>query len=97
MAQGQLKKASTLSKSASRGGAGNTQKGLGVKKSKKSSLIKAAKINKKFTSGLIGQTERMLGERAGHLELIGKGRKKSDTAQPVHGKKGGEKRTAKKS
>lgn len=98
MAQGQIKKSSTAAKSASRGGAGNTQKGLGVKKSKKSNLIKAAKINKKFTSGLIGQTERMLGERAGHLEMIGKGRTKNkDSVQPVHGKKGGEKRTAKKS
>lgn len=96
MAQGQLKKASASSKAASRGSVGNTQKGLGVKKSKKSSLIKAAKINKKFTSGLIGQTEKMLGERAGHLEMIGKGRKKNDGTQPVHGKKGGEKRTVKK-
>ncbi|ATY65348.1 family UPF0390 [Cordyceps militaris] len=32
-------------------------------------------LNKKFTSGLIGKTEAMLGERAGHLELIGKGKK----------------------
>lgn len=33
------------------------------------------KLDKKFTAGLIGKTEAMLGERAGHLELIGKGKK----------------------
>lgn len=33
------------------------------------------KINKKFTSGLTAKTEALLGERAGHLELIGKGKK----------------------
>ena len=94
MAQGQIKK-SAAAKNISRSQGGSTQKGLGVKKSKKQNLIKAAKINKKFTSGLTAQTERMLGERAGHLEMIGKGRKK-DTTQPLHGKKGGEKRTGKK-
>lgn len=33
------------------------------------------KAHKKFTSGLTARTEALLGERAGHLELIGKGKK----------------------
>ncbi|KAI9167604.1 hypothetical protein HJFPF1_03735 [Paramyrothecium foliicola] len=34
------------------------------------------KVHKKFTSGLTARTEALLGERAGHLELIGgKGKK----------------------
>lgn len=40
---------------------------------------KASKDNKAhkkmFTSGLTAKTEALLGERAGHLELIGKGKK----------------------
>lgn len=33
------------------------------------------KTHKKFTSGLTAKTEALLGERVGHLELIGKGKK----------------------
>ena len=43
-------------------------------------------MNKKLTSGLTAQTEKMLGEKAGHLEMVGKGRDKSG---------GGEKRKEK--
>ena len=35
------------------------------------------KVQRKFTSGLTAKTEALLGERAGHLELIGKGNKGS--------------------
>ncbi len=45
------------------------------------------KLNKKFTSGLTAKTEKLLGERAGHLELIGKGNKGKKLTQ-----KGGSKR-----
>lgn len=90
MAQGQIKKASAPSKAPSRSKAsGVTKKGLGTKNPKKSNLIKAAKINKKFTSGLTAQTEKMLGERAGHLEMIGQGRKKEISSKEHLGKKGG--------
>lgn len=93
MAQGQIKKSSVTAKPAARSNsAGVTKKHLGTKNPKKAKLIKAAKINRKFTSGLTAQTERMLGERAGHLEMIGKGRKKSSDTTTPHGKKGGEKR-----
>lgn len=46
------------------------------------------KMHKKFTSGLTARTEALLGERAGHLELIGKG-KKGDKKEA---KKGGSKK-----
>ena len=97
MAQGQIKKVAAPAKLSSRSStAGVTKRGLGDKKPKKTKLIRAQKINRKFTSGLTAQTERMLGEKAGHLELIGKGRKKGGDTKAVHGKKGGEKHTAKK-
>lgn len=92
MAQGQIKKSSTSAKPAARSTGGVTKKHLGTKNPKKTKLIKAAKINKKFTSGLTAETERMLGARAGHLEMIGKGRKKTNDTNQPHGKKGGEKR-----
>ncbi|KAG5926048.1 hypothetical protein E4U42_003711 [Claviceps africana] len=36
------------------------------------------KVHRKFTAGLTAKTEALLGERAGHLELIGKGKKGVD-------------------
>ncbi|CAJ0539627.1 Ff.00g071470.m01.CDS01 [Fusarium sp. VM40] len=36
------------------------------------------KVHKKFTSGLTARTEALLGERAGHLELLGQKKKKAD-------------------
>jgi hypothetical protein len=48
------------------------------------------KILRKFTSGLAAKTEAMLGERAGHLELIGKG-KKTDKADRINVKGGSRK------
>lgn len=33
------------------------------------------KTHKQFTAGLTAKTEKLLGERVGHLELIGKGKK----------------------
>lgn len=47
-------------------------KGAKVKKQKST---KADKLKKKYTAGMVSQTEKLLGERAGHLELIGKGKK----------------------
>lgn len=94
MAQGQLKKKATSTKTGRNTG-GITKKHLGNKNPKSQKLIKAQKINKKFTSGLTAQTEKMLGERAGHLELLGQKKKSNSTEKGVHGKKGGEKRQAK--
>ncbi|OTA70091.1 hypothetical protein K449DRAFT_393113 [Hypoxylon sp. EC38] len=50
------------------------KKGARVAKAKKASA--ADKMRKKFAAGLVAKTEKLLGERAGHLELIGKGRVK---------------------
>lgn len=46
------------------------------------------KVHRKFTSGMTAKTELLLGERAGHLELIGKGKK----AEKKTGIKGGSKK-----
>lgn len=67
MAQGEIKKkAAPVSTKA------KPMKGQKVKKPKST---KADKLQKKYTSGMVTKTEALLGERAGHLELIGKGKK----------------------
>ncbi|KAI5289437.1 hypothetical protein KEM54_003867 [Ascosphaera aggregata] len=81
MAQGALKKnkpkASTTAKKS-----GKLPKGARVFAPKKSGLVKQQKITKKLTSGLTAKTERMLAERAGHLEMLAGGKKeKQEKAQ----------------
>ena len=49
--------------------------------------IQGSKATRKFTAALVGRTEQLLGERAGHLELVGKG-KKTESADRVSGKGG---------
>jgi len=74
MAQGTLKKLSKPTKAKA-----NQKPKKGVTKPQKPKLKSTAdKVAKKLTSGLVSRTEEMLGERAGHLELIGKGRKKGE-------------------
>ncbi|KAI0896527.1 hypothetical protein F4806DRAFT_464835 [Annulohypoxylon nitens] len=65
------------------------KKGARVTKAKKSSA--ADKMQKKFAAGMVAKTEKLLGERAGHLELIGKGRLKGADKEKAEGdkKKGG--------
>jgi hypothetical protein len=77
MAQGAAKKTPKPNPTGKGGKAPSKQqaKKSGVGKSKKTKSS-ADKIQKKFTAGLTAKTELMLGERVGHLELIGKGRKK---------------------
>lgn len=79
MAQGAVKKTPKPNPSGKGGKSGGKQQGKkgAVNKSKRPKTT-ADKIQKKFTAGLIAKTEQMLGERAGHLELIGKGRKKGE-------------------
>ncbi|KAH7003356.1 hypothetical protein EDB82DRAFT_531790 [Fusarium venenatum] len=36
------------------------------------------KVHRKFTSGMTAQTEKLLSERAGHLELLGQKKKKEE-------------------
>ncbi|KAK0384984.1 hypothetical protein NLU13_7462 [Sarocladium strictum] len=58
-----------------------------VSKPKKGATTSGDKVRRKFTAGMAAKTEQLLGERAGHLELIGKGKKgKKET------KKGGSKK-----
>ncbi|KAK4156281.1 hypothetical protein C8A00DRAFT_41243 [Chaetomidium leptoderma] len=77
MAQGAGKKTPKPCPGGKGGKAGGKQAAQksGVTKSKKAKTT-ADKVLKKHTAGLVARTELMLGERAGHLELIGKGRKK---------------------
>ncbi|KAI1805128.1 hypothetical protein F4811DRAFT_552107 [Daldinia bambusicola] len=51
-----------------------TKKGARVTKAKNASA--ADKLQRKLAGGMVAKTEKLLGERAGHLELIGKGRVK---------------------
>ncbi|KAL2877437.1 hypothetical protein SGCOL_007379 [Colletotrichum sp. CLE4] len=46
-----------------------------AKPQKAKSHSSADKMQKKMAAGLTSRTEKLLGERAGHLELIGKGKK----------------------
>ncbi|KAL2430277.1 hypothetical protein ABEF95_003512 [Exophiala dermatitidis] len=85
MAQGQVKKPSKPT--ASKPSSGITKKGSRTITPKKAKLLKQAKLNKKFTAGLTAKTEAMLGERAGHLEMLGQGRKKSSSSGQTSGGK----------
>ncbi len=77
MAQGAVKKTATPNPGkAGKAHSKQQAKKSGVSKSKKARTT-ADKLVKKYTSGLIAKTEKMLGERAGHLELIGKGNRGS--------------------
>lgn len=93
MAQGAVKKAAKpnpgLNKSAGKAG---PKKQVGISKPKKAKMKSTAdKLQKKFTAGMVAKTEQMLGARAGHLELIGKGRKQA-AADGVRVQKGGSKK-----
>ena len=47
------------------------------------------KVRRKFTAGMAAKTEALLGEREGHLELIGKGKKAKKEGQKGGSKKFG--------
>jgi hypothetical protein len=83
MAQGTVKK---LGKSKP-GKANKNAKQSGVNKGRKAKTA-ADKLQRKFTAGMIAKTEKLLGERARHLELIGKG-KKEDKKDDTKKHKGG--------
>ncbi|EKD14443.1 uncharacterized protein L3040_005725 [Drepanopeziza brunnea f. sp. 'multigermtubi'] len=56
---------------------------------KKQVLVRNAKMTKKHSAGLTAMTERTLGAKAGHLELL-KGGKKNKDAKDGKDKKGNE-------
>lgn len=68
------------------------QRGTRVIKPKKPALISQNKIKKKSAAGLVGQTEKLLAEKAGHLEML-KGGKKDRKEGKKDGKKDGKKTT----
>lgn len=82
MAQGAIKK--TAKPTAAR--AGKTQKKSGVLKQKQAKTS-ADKLQKKYSAGLVAKTEKLLGERAGHLELLGKSKKGAKGAKTTDTKK----------
>ena len=90
MAQGAIKKSGkpTLGTKAKQKPA--QKRGARIVKPNKAKGTTADKITKKYSAGLIGKTEALLGERAGHLELIGKGKKAGKKAEGS--KKGGTKK-----
>ncbi|KAJ5746470.1 UPF0390 protein [Penicillium odoratum] len=77
MAQGSVKKNKPAAATAKRSSllASRTKRGPRQVAPKKALLVKAAKLNKKLTSGLVGKTERSLASKAGHLELLAGGKK----------------------
>jgi hypothetical protein len=93
MTQGTVKAKSkpklTTAKSSHSFRAGITKKGGRIIAPKKLNLIKAQKMTKKLSGGLMAQTEKMLGAKAGHLEMLGQGGKKSggDAKGTVKGKR----------
>ncbi|KAI1459166.1 hypothetical protein F4805DRAFT_473502 [Annulohypoxylon moriforme] len=88
MAQGAVKSKKTSAPSAGRKAKPQPpKKGARVTKAKKGSA--ADKMQKKFAAGMVAKTEKLLGERAGHLELIGKGRLKGADKEEEGGKKKG--------
>jgi hypothetical protein len=60
-----------------------------VSKPKKGAISSGDKVRRKFTAGMAAKTEALLGERAGHLELIGKGKKGKKEAKQGGSKKFG--------
>ncbi|KAI1177151.1 hypothetical protein F4777DRAFT_577205 [Nemania sp. FL0916] len=78
MAQGAVKKTSkATSTSTSRANKPQPpKKGARITKAKKGKGSSAAdKLQRRLAAGITAKTERLLGERAGHLELIGPGKK----------------------
>ncbi|CBX91333.1 hypothetical protein LEMA_P068410.1 [Plenodomus lingam JN3] len=84
MAQGAVKKSKPVaSRKPSKSG---PRPGARVIKPKKASLIVQNKIKHKSSCGLVGQTEKLLAQKAGHLEMLKGG--KADRKDKRDGGKG---------
>jgi Protein of unknown function (DUF2462) len=76
MAQGAIKARPSKTRKPSHSSKhGITKKGARTVAPKKVNLVKQQKITKKFSAGLTAKTEKMLGEKVGHLEMLGGGKK----------------------
>jgi Protein of unknown function (DUF2462) len=91
MAQGAVKKSAKASASYNKSKHANAPKrgGNRVIKPKKASLISKQKLLKKHTSGLTALTESTLSAKAGHLEILGGGKKAKKSGDGKDGKKKG--------
>ncbi|KAF7510043.1 hypothetical protein GJ744_007147 [Endocarpon pusillum] len=93
MAQGTVKAKSSKPSKPSRTSSKNgiTKKGARTIAPKKTFLVKQQKMTKSFSAGLTAKTEKMLGEKVGHLEMLGVGKKKkkrNNSGNDEAGKKG---------
>lgn len=79
MAQGAVKK--STSKPTAQKNSQRKQTGSRVIKPKKAQLQKQRAMKKKHTAGLTALTERSLAGRAGHLEMLGGGKKEKKAAE----------------
>jgi len=86
MAQGTIKKSKVVTASR-RPSILGPKKGARTIAPKRASLVKQKKITKKHSAGLINKTERTLGEKAGHLEMLAGGKKKGKGAEGAKEKK----------
>lgn len=91
MAQGAAKKSSNPNAGKKNAPKVNSRRVIGSKviAPKKQKLIAQRKLAKKHSSGLIALTEKNLAEKAGHLELLGGGKKekKAQAQAQAAGKK----------
>ncbi|CAL5867602.1 uncharacterized protein PFLUO_LOCUS1821 [Penicillium psychrofluorescens] len=87
MAQGAIKKTTKPSAGPKRPPSKTTRPGPRQIAPKKTSLIKQQKLNKKISSGLVGKTERTLAQKAGHLEILAGGKKKTKAGDNKAGQK----------
>ncbi len=65
---------------------GITKKGARTIAPKKTFLMKQQKMTKKFSAGLTAKTEKMLGEKVGHLEMLGGGKKQRNSGEDKAGR-----------
>lgn len=78
MAQGAVKKAAKPNPGLNKGKTQAKKQSGGISKPQRAKTKSTAdKLQKKYTAGMVAKTEQLLGARAGHLELIGKDRKKA--------------------
>ncbi|ERF75378.1 hypothetical protein EPUS_00171 [Endocarpon pusillum Z07020] len=87
MAQGTVKtKTSKPSKPSRTSKNSITKKGARTIAPKKTFLMKQQKMTKRFSAGLTAKTEKMLGEKVGHLEMLGVEKKKRNNENDKAGK-----------
>lgn len=90
MAQGIVKSkpAKAISASSRRSTGLGPKKGARTIVPRKATLVRQKKLTKKYSAGLTASTERTLGARVGHLELLGGGKgKKTRDSKENPGKK----------